>query len=222
MIDIHPAAQRTIGVATSVADEQLDLPTPCPEACVGDLIDHLGVFAVGFVAAARKESEGDTPPPPTPSRSNLEAGWRDRLSRDLLALADAWQDPEAWDGSTFAGGIEMPAEVVGLVALDELVVHGWDIAVATGQPYEPPAHEIEAAMAFVTSFDAPRDGSAVRSGRPRLLTTPSRSTACWASPAAIPSGNRQPESRDSLDSQSCGVFDGHLGTPKHSTGLTDT
>ena len=52
----------------------------------------------------------------------------------------------------------MPAEVVGLVALDELVVHGWDIAVATGQPYEPPAHEIEAAMAFVTSFDAPRDG----------------------------------------------------------------
>ena len=53
----------------------------------------------------------------------------------------------------------MPAEVAGVVALDELVVHGWDIAVATGKPYAPPAPEIEAAMAFVTSFDAPRDGT---------------------------------------------------------------
>ena len=117
------------------------------------------MFAVRFAAAARKESEGRTSPPPPPSGANLEAGWRERLSRDLRALADAWQDPQAWNGSTIAGGIEMPAEVVGLVALDELVVHGWDIAVATGQPYEPPAHEIEAAMAFVTSFDAPRDGT---------------------------------------------------------------
>ena len=73
-------------------------------------------------------------------------------------LGDAWRDPLAWEGSTFAGGFEMPGEVVGLVALDELVVHGWDIAVATGQSYDPPALEIEAAMAFVTSFEAPRDG----------------------------------------------------------------
>jgi uncharacterized protein (TIGR03086 family) len=55
--------------------------------------------------------------------------------------------------------MEMPAEVVGLVALDELVVHGWDIAVATAQPYDPSTQEIEASMAFVASFDAPRDGA---------------------------------------------------------------
>ena len=122
------------------------------------MIDHLGVFAVRFVAAARKESDDGTTPPP-PSRANLEPDWRDRISHDLLALAEAWRDPQAWEGSTFAGGMEMPADVVGLVALDELVVHGWDIAVATAQPYEPAAQEIEAAMAFVTSFEAPRDGS---------------------------------------------------------------
>ena len=158
MIDLHPAAQRTISLVTSLDDEQLDLPTPCPEARVGDLIDHLGVFAVTFLAAARKDSEGRTSPPPPPSRANLEPDWRDRISRDLLALADAWRDPQAWEGSTYAGGTEMPAEVVGLVALDELVVHGWDIAVATTQPYEPASPEIEAAMTFVKSFDAPRDG----------------------------------------------------------------
>jgi uncharacterized protein (TIGR03086 family) len=158
MIDIHPAVQRTISVVTSVEDQQLGLPTPCPDANVGDLIDHLGVFAVRFVAAARKESEGGTSPPPPPSGANLESGWRDRISRDLVALADAWSDPQAWVGSTSAGGIEMPAEVVGLVALDELVVHGWDIAVATAQAYAPAAQEIEGAMSFVASFDAPRDG----------------------------------------------------------------
>lgn len=158
MIDIHPAARRTAGLVSSVAEEQLGLPTPCAEACVGDLLDHLGVFAVRFTAAARKEA-GDRMSPPPPSRANLEVGWRERISRDLLALGDAWRDPQAWDGSTFAGGIEMPAAMVGLVAVDELVVHGWDIAVATRQPYRPPEHEIEAAMAFVASFDAPRGGT---------------------------------------------------------------
>lgn len=158
MIDLHPATQRAIGVVTSVVDDQLSLRTPCPESSVGDLIDHVGVFAVRFAAAARKESDGPSSPPPRPSGTNLESGWRERISRDLAALADAWQDPEAWQGTTFAGGIEMPGEVVGLVALDELVVHGWDIAVSTGQPFEPPADEIDAAMTFVTSFGAPRDG----------------------------------------------------------------
>lgn len=53
----------------------------------------------------------------------------------------------------------MPGEVVGLVALDELVVHGWDLAVATGQAYEPTLEEIEAATGFISSFAVPRDGS---------------------------------------------------------------
>jgi hypothetical protein len=50
MIDIHPAAQRTVDVITSLDDDELGLVTPCPEAEVGDLVDHLGVFAVVSVA----------------------------------------------------------------------------------------------------------------------------------------------------------------------------
>lgn len=141
-------------MATSLADPQLDLPAPYGEDCLGDVIDHLGIFAVRFVAAAHKDAAGSTPTAQRPSRVNLEPDWRDRISRDLVALADAWLDPQAWEGTTFAGGMEMPAAAVCLVALDELVVHGWDIAVATGQPYEPATEEIDAAMAFV----APRDG----------------------------------------------------------------
>ena len=139
MIDLHPAAQRAIDWSprstTISSASRLRVLT----RAVGDLIDHIGVFAVRFVAAARKEADGHTSPPPPPSVTNLEAGWRERISRDLADLADAWQVPEAWQGTTYAGGIEMPGEIVGLVAIDELVVHGWDIAVATGQPFEPPA-----------------------------------------------------------------------------------
>jgi hypothetical protein len=51
-----------------------------------------------------------------------------RIPQDLDSLADAWRDSAAWSGTTEAGGLELPAEVAGLVALNERVVHGWDLA----------------------------------------------------------------------------------------------
>lgn len=159
MIDLHPAATRMAALVQGAADDQLTAPTPCPDASLGDLIDHIGNFAQAFAAAARKEIGPVTGPPPPPSGDNLEDGWRERISLDLLALAEAWREPDAWVGLTTAGGIELPAEVVGLVALDELVVHGWDIAVASAQPYSPEPQDVQGATIFVTSFEAPRDGT---------------------------------------------------------------
>jgi len=60
---------------------------------------------------------------------------------------------------TQAGGQDVPGAMAGRIALDELVVHGWDIAVAIGRPYEPSVEEVEAATSFVAAFDAPRDGN---------------------------------------------------------------
>lgn len=159
MFDLHPATQRTLDLAIGVSDDDLERPTPCPGTTVGDLIDHLAMFGRNFQAAARKRTSVDDGRPPAPSASNLTADWRERLRVDLEAMAVAWSVPEAWAGSTVAGSIELPADVVGLVALDELVVHGWDLAVATSQPYRPTEAEIAAATSFVASFEAPRDGS---------------------------------------------------------------
>ena len=39
------------------------------------------------------------------------------------------------DGMTEAGGFTFPASEAGKVALNELLVHGWDLARATGQEY---------------------------------------------------------------------------------------
>jgi uncharacterized protein (TIGR03086 family) len=56
---------------------------------------------------------------------------------------------------TQAGGVELPGEVAGLVALDELVVHGWDIARASGQTYHCDRALLEAVHGFVAQFSGP-------------------------------------------------------------------
>ncbi|HEX2382427.1 MAG TPA: TIGR03086 family metal-binding protein [Acidimicrobiales bacterium] len=158
MIDLEPATIRMAHLLTSISDAQLERPTPCPDTSLGDLVDHVSALTIGFSAVARKA--GDlSGSPPRPNAANLEPDWRDRIARDLDVLAQAWRDAGAWQGTTMAAGVPLPGEIAGLVALDELVVHGWDIAVSTGQTYAPSLTEIEAAASFVTSFDAPRDGS---------------------------------------------------------------
>ena len=160
MIDLRPAAERVIRVLDALRDGDLDARTPCTDTSVGDLVDHIGSLAAAFAGAARKDdsSPGAGGAPPEPDAANLGPDWRARIVTSLRDLATAWTDPEAWQGMTRAGGIDLPGEVAGLVALDELVVHGWDVAVATGQSYDVPDEEAEAALSFVASFDAPRDG----------------------------------------------------------------
>jgi uncharacterized protein (TIGR03086 family) len=159
MIDLAPATKRVAELLSRVDDRQLGDPTPCPNNSVGDLIDHIGKLSLGFTASAEKRRDRASGPAPRPDSANLEGGWRTRIAQDLDTLASAWRPPSAWEGFTSAGGIDMPAGVTGVVALDELLVHGWDLAIATGQPYEPSEPEIAAATGFVESFDAPRDGS---------------------------------------------------------------
>ncbi len=50
---------------------------------------------------------------------------------------------------TQAGGVDMPAEVTGRVALNELVIHGWDIARASGQQYQPDTQSLQESLQFV-------------------------------------------------------------------------
>lgn len=75
--------------------------------------------------------------------------WPTVIPAVLAELAAAWRDPKAWTGMTMAGGVELPGEVGGLVANNELVVHGWDLAVATGQSYEVAAENLDASWEMV-------------------------------------------------------------------------
>jgi uncharacterized protein (TIGR03086 family) len=148
-IDLRPAAEHLAQLVRDVPDDALDRPTPCSEYTVGDLLDHIGGFALAFRAAAVKQPLG---PPAQRAAANLPPDWRERIPADLGALADAWDDPDAWTGTTAAGGVDLPGEVAARVALDELVVHGWDLARALGRPggYDGPG--LEAVHAAVLEF----------------------------------------------------------------------
>ncbi len=154
-VDLGPGAQRLAELVARVKDEELGHPTPCPAYTVGDLIDHVGGLALAFTAAARKDTGGLTEQSPSGQASRLEPGWRARIPSDLRTLARAWQEADAWTGMTRIAGMDAPAEMVGLTAADELVVHGWDVARATGQPYDCVPELLVAARAFLSQVASP-------------------------------------------------------------------
>src|SRR5215218_4837873 len=144
MLDLEPAARRMADLVSAVTEDQLGRPTPCPAYTLGDLLDHVGGLSLAFTAAATKADADASSRRPSGDASRLSADWRTRIPRDLAGLAAAWQDPAAWTGMTKAGGVDLPGSVAGIVALDELVLHGWDVARASGQPYEPDPAALEA------------------------------------------------------------------------------
>ncbi|HEY1990514.1 MAG TPA: TIGR03086 family metal-binding protein [Acidimicrobiales bacterium] len=155
LLDLEPAAKRMADLIAGVAPDSLDAPTPCPKYSLGDLVDHVGGLSLAFTAAATKAMGGDTAQAPSPAASRLGKDWRTRIPGELAALAEAWRDPAAWSGFTQAGGVDLPGEIAGLVALDELVIHGWDIARASGQAYECDPPTLAAVYEFVAPMAAP-------------------------------------------------------------------
>lgn len=152
VVDLGPAARQMAGLVANVADEAFGDPTPCPDYGVGDLVEHVGTMAVAFAAAAGKDTGGIADDRPSGDVDKLPADWRERIPRDLTALAAAWRDPLAWTGHTRVGGVDLPGEVAGVVALDELVLHGWDLARATGQPFEVDPASLHVVHGFVADF----------------------------------------------------------------------
>ena len=111
-------------------------PTPCSDWTVGQAVNHLAFGLVMAEYGARKEA---WPPDWTEDercpylRGVPEAEWADRAAEAGAAAARAWQDPAAWEGDAPFGGGSMPAAAIGSMMTSEFVLHGWDVARATGQ-----------------------------------------------------------------------------------------
>ncbi|PWH05420.1 TIGR03086 family protein [Brachybacterium endophyticum] len=154
--DLSPAAVQLAALARGVREDDLLWPTPSSNYLVGDLLEHVDGLSRGLQAAARKESvpqdelrDGD--------RHQLRPGWGDRITEQLDHLVRAWAEPDAWEGETVEGGVPLPASMAGMFVLDELVVHGWELARATGQPFEASAEDVSALIAFLESLPPMED-----------------------------------------------------------------
>ncbi|MEV0635573.1 TIGR03086 family metal-binding protein [Streptomyces sp. NPDC050619] len=161
-LDLGQQALIVARLVEGVAENQLDAPTPCPEYAVHHMLGHLLGLATAFRDAGRKNLGVTTDTSPTDSLPDIGPGWRAALPQVLDELAEAWRDPAAWTGMTRAGGVDLPGAVAGAIAADEIVIHGWDLARATGRPYDPDPAALRAAYDFLLeSADDPTRGGGI-------------------------------------------------------------
>ncbi|MZD05618.1 TIGR03086 family protein [Streptomyces sp. SID5785] len=142
------AAARAVPVVAGIADGDLARPTPCAQYTVKDLVNHLVQVLVQFRGLAAKEDSDFSATPDVVGED--PAGWRDRFAREAAELAAAWSRPGAEDGTS--GAMNMPARLVGSMALLDLTVHAWDLARATGRSYEVPPEVVGTLRAAVAEL----------------------------------------------------------------------
>jgi uncharacterized protein (TIGR03086 family) len=135
--DLHrylaESAAEAARVARGVTAGQLPAPTPCAEFDARTLINHWVLYTShGLEHRARREQMRDE----LQNRDfTADPAWADAYAAQLDRAVAAWADPAVWEGEVDLGGTAMPAPAIASMILKEMVVHGWDVATATGQEF---------------------------------------------------------------------------------------
>jgi uncharacterized protein (TIGR03086 family) len=146
MTDAADAAARTV---TNVSPSQFGQPTPDTEWDVRTLLNHLILWtSYSMEARAHGESVGqDLIDTDFAAEDGFAAAYRAQLDRALAA----WSEPAAWQRELNVMGTPTPAADIAGLLIAELVLHGWDLAAATGQPFEVGTATADAALAAVSA-----------------------------------------------------------------------
>jgi uncharacterized protein (TIGR03086 family) len=145
ILDLAPQAAEVARIVSGIRDDQLTAPTPCAGTSVAALLDHLDGLTVAFRRAAQKAPMGGSP---SADAAHLPPDWRTRLPEQLEALVAAFREPGAWSGLTEIAGMRMPGAAAVMAGINEVLIHGWDLAAATGQPYRADAATAQACLEF--------------------------------------------------------------------------
>ncbi|MBM2614363.1 TIGR03086 family protein [Actinoplanes sp. LDG1-06] len=141
-MELHDILDRALTssaeVVRSVTPEQADLPTPCREWDVRTLTNHLLLVVDALALAGRGE------PVPDEHWTGTGSGSFD--------VAAAWKDPGAWERTVRMGAMPMPAEMAVSMLLSDVVIHGWDLARATGQTFPADDEAAAVALRFLTTM----------------------------------------------------------------------
>jgi uncharacterized protein (TIGR03086 family) len=148
---LHPeladAAGATAVVVDNVTPTELGGRTPCDEWDVQALLNHIILWSS---YSLERRAQGESVAPELMERDfaaapDFAADYRAQLDRALAA----WADPAVWDRELDMMGTKTPAANIGALIIAELVLHGWDLAAATGQDYVVSDRAAEAALQAV-------------------------------------------------------------------------
>lgn len=188
MTDAADAAARTVA---SVDPGQLGQPTPCDEWDTRALVNHL-VLWTSYSLEARAHG-GSVDEKLMDRDFAAEPGFADAYRAQLDRALDAWSDPAVWEGTLDVMGSATPAADVAGLNLAEMVLHGWDLAAATGQQYTVSDRAAAAALTAVEAnaelfrqYKGFADPVTVAPGAPaldRVLAASGRDPS-WSAPAA--------------------------------------
>lgn len=137
LLDLYERASTWTASKVAGATEKLDAPTPCDEWDVTTLLNHMLDTQRYFAGTARGEDV--SPPSPNPPD--------DLIGDDPDAAFDAARDDVA-SAYGAPGVIEKTGPSLG-IAFSDLLLHGWDLARATGQDATMPAGLPEAAFEMI-------------------------------------------------------------------------
>lgn len=144
LTDAADAAARTVDHVTPA---QFGGPTPCAEWDVRTLLNHLILWTSHSL---ERRAQGESVAPELmefdfAAEPGFAAAYRAQLARALAA----WADPAVWERELDMMGTSTPAADVGALIIAELVLHGWDLAVATEQDYSVSDRAAAAALGAV-------------------------------------------------------------------------
>ncbi len=143
---LAPQLAKVVG---GITPADLDRPTPCAEFDVRGVLEHMIGGATMFAAAYRGET------PAEPDMSDPLAAFGPALG-DLAAAVTA---PGALDRTVASPFGDINGETFARFVVLDGLVHGWDLATATGQPYDPPAALVDEVSTFAQeALEHLRDG----------------------------------------------------------------
>jgi uncharacterized protein (TIGR03086 family) len=135
-------AEVTGQVIGAVSDDQWGLPTPCDEWTVRDLVEHLVGGNDGFTAALHGQPTSSGPP------AERSGDLASQYGRSVRELVQAFRQPGTLERTVSVPFGTVPGAVALHLRMTELLVHGWDLAHATGQTVAFPEDVAEQELAF--------------------------------------------------------------------------
>lgn len=127
------AAAETARVVAGATKTDLDTKTPCPDWDLRTLLNHTILWTA---YSAERRAYGESVAEDLMSKDfTAEPGYAEAYQAQIERAVQAWSRPQSWEGDRDVMGSATPAADIGAMLIMEMVLHGWDVAKATGQDY---------------------------------------------------------------------------------------